>query len=233
MKCNRYLKQNFPLKPLLQGELILSRCSLPYELPFPDTEVSKSVFIAQNQPLRCLGAGTPCRSQPLTPFIDRLGIGLVSLRHAEMALEYLWGGSPCRRPARSPLRHDGMPLEYLWAWSPCRRPVGSSSSPREDAPEASVGKVSVPKTSQKSPFATRGCLWIICRPTLRADGYAEHPIRTSMSIKQPDSMDAHPFRTSISMKTANFMDTHAFRTSMSMKTANFMDAHTIRTSTDR
>ena len=124
MKCNRYLKQNFPLKPLLQGELILSRCSLPYELPFPDTEVSKSVFIAQNQPLRCFGAGTPCRSQPLTPFIDRLGIGLVSLRHAEMALEYLWGGSPCRRPARSPLRHDGMPLEYLWAWSPCRRPVG-------------------------------------------------------------------------------------------------------------
>ena len=57
MKCNRYLKQNFPLKPLLQGELILSRCSLPYELPFPDTEVSKSVFIAQNQPLRCFGAG--------------------------------------------------------------------------------------------------------------------------------------------------------------------------------
>ena len=121
MKCNRYLKQNFPLKPLLQGELILSRCSLPYELPFPDTEVSKSVFIAQNQPLRCLGAGTPCRSQPLTPFIDRLGIGLVSLRHAEMALEYLWGGSPCRRPARSPLRHDGMPLEHLWARWPCRR----------------------------------------------------------------------------------------------------------------
>ena len=181
MKCNRYLKQNFPLMPLLQGELILSRCSLPYELPFPDTELSRSLFIAQNQPLRCLGAGTPCRSQPLTPFIDRLGIGLVSLRHAEMALEYLWGGSPCRRPARSPLRHDGMPLEYLWAWSPCRRPVGSSSSPREDATEASVGKVAVPKDvhknaspredaaevpvgrvavpkpGQKTPFATRGC----------------------------------------------------------------------------
>ena len=157
MKCNRYLKQNFPLKPLLQGELILSRCSLPYELPFPDTEVSKSVFIAQNQPLRCFGAGTPCRSQPLTPFIDRLGIGLVSLRHAEMALEYLWGGSPCRRPARSPLRHDGMPLEYLWAWSPCRRPVGSSSSPREDATEVPVGRGAVPKTGQKTPFATRGC----------------------------------------------------------------------------
>ena len=169
MKCNRYLKQNFPLKPLLQGELILSRCSLPYELPFPDTELSRSLFIAQNQPLRCLGAGTPCRSQPLTPFIDRLGIGLVSLRHAEMALEYLWGGSPCRRPARSPLRHDGMPLEYLWAWSPCRRPdrrpfrharmslrcfwagvpcrssVRSPPSPRGDATEASVGRVAVPK----------------------------------------------------------------------------------------
>ena len=155
MKCNRYLKQNFPLKPLLQGELILSRCSLPYELPFPDTEVSRSVFIAQNQPLRCLGAGTPCRSQPLTPFIDRLGIGLVSLRHAEMALEYLWGGSPCRRPARSPLRHDGMPLEYLWAWSPCRRPVGSSSSPRRDATEVPVGRVAVPKTVQKPPSPRR------------------------------------------------------------------------------
>ena len=86
-------------------------------------------------------------------------------------------------------------------------------STREDAPEASVGKVALPKTSQKSPFATRGCLWIICGPTLRADGYAEHPIRTSMSIKQPDSMDAHPFRTSMSMKTANFMDTHPLRTS--------------------
>ena len=86
-------------------------------------------------------------------------------------------------------------------------------SPRRDAPEASVGKVALPKTSQKSPFATPGCLWSICGPTLRADGYAEHPIRTSMSIKQPDSMDTHPFRTSISMKTANFMDTHTIRTS--------------------
>ena len=105
MKCNRYLKQNFPLMPLLQGELILSRCSLPYELPFPDTEVSRSVFIAQNQPLRCLGAGTPCRSQPLTPFIDRLGIGLVSLRHAGMALRWLWKWAPCRRPVRRTLCH--------------------------------------------------------------------------------------------------------------------------------
>ena len=106
-------------------------------------------------------------------------------------------------------------------------------STREDAPEASVGKVALPKTSQKSPFATPGCLWSICGPTLRADGYAEHPIRTSMSIKQPDSMDTHPFRTSISMKTANFMDAHPFRTSISMKTANSMDTHTIHTSTDR
>ena len=79
-----------------------------------------------------------------------------------------------------------------------------------------MGKVSVPKTCQKSPFATPGCLWNTCRPTLRADGSAEHSIRTSTSIKKPDSMDTHPFRTS-----------------MSMKTANFMDAHTIRTSTDR
>ena len=133
MKCNRYLKQNFPLKPLLQGELILSRCSLPYEQPFPDTEVSRSVFIAQNQPLRCLGAGTPCRSQPLTPFMDRLGIGLVSLRHAEMALEYLWAGEPCRRPVRRP------------------------PSPRRDASGIPVGMVAVPKTGRKFLFATRGC----------------------------------------------------------------------------
>ena len=121
MKCNRYLKQNFPLKPLLQGELILSRCSLPYELPFPDTEVSKSVFIAQNQPLRCFGAGTPCRSQPLTPFIDRLGIGLVSLRHAGMPLRHLWAMSPSRRTIRRTLCHAGMPLRYLRVGWPCRR----------------------------------------------------------------------------------------------------------------
>ena len=89
-------------------------------------------------------------------------------------------------------------------------------SPREDATEVPVGKVALPKTSQKSPFATPGCLWSICGPTLRADGSAEHPLRTSTSIKKPDSMDTHPLRTS-----------------MSMKTANFMDAHTIRTSTDR
>ena len=157
MKCNRYLKQNFPLKPLLQGELILSRCSLPYELPFPDTEVSRSVFIAQNQPLRCLGAGTPCRSQPLTPFIDRLGIGLVSLRHAEMALEYLWGGSPCRRPARSPLRHAGMALKCLWAGVPCRSTPEDQSedSLRPDAGlflvvEACVGRRAVPRAKHRA-----------------------------------------------------------------------------------
>ncbi|MDD6829551.1 MAG: hypothetical protein PUD74_07210 [Bacteroidales bacterium] len=30
-------------------------------------------------------------------------------------------------------------------------------SPRGDAPEAPVGKVVVPKAGQKTPFATRGC----------------------------------------------------------------------------
>ncbi|MDD7624094.1 MAG: hypothetical protein PUJ44_06575, partial [Bacteroidales bacterium] len=30
-------------------------------------------------------------------------------------------------------------------------------SPRRDAPEAPVGKVVVPKAGQKTPFATRGC----------------------------------------------------------------------------
>ena len=29
--------------------------------------------------------------------------------------------------------------------------------PREDATETSVGRVAVPKTGQKTPFATRGC----------------------------------------------------------------------------
>ena len=51
-----------------------------------------------------------------------------------MALEYLWAGSPRRRPARASVRnrfdtgsrqsrHAGMPLRYLWVGSPCRRPA--------------------------------------------------------------------------------------------------------------
>ena len=44
-----------------------------------------------------------------------------------------------------------MPLRYLWARSPCQRPARSPSSPREDASEAPVGKVAVPKTVQKPP----------------------------------------------------------------------------------
>ena len=136
----------------------------------------------------------------------------------------LWSGgsSPRRDAPEAPVGKVAVP-----------KTVQKPPSPRRDASGAPVGKVSVPKTSQKSPFATRGCLWIICGPTLRADGYAEHPIRTSMSIKQPDSMDTHPFRTSISMKTANFMDTHPLRTSTSMKKPDSMDTHPIHTSTDR
>ena len=38
-----------------------------------------------------------------------------------------------------------MALRYLWAGSPCRRPVRRPSSPREDATEASVDGVPVPK----------------------------------------------------------------------------------------
>ena len=37
------------------------------------------------------------------------------------------------------------------------KPVQKPSSPREDAPEVPVGRVAVPKSGQKSPFATRGC----------------------------------------------------------------------------
>ena len=38
----------------------------------------------------------------------------------------------------------------------------NSQSLREDATEASVGRVAVPKTGQKTPFATRGWLWSTC-----------------------------------------------------------------------
>ena len=37
------------------------------------------------------------------------------------------------------------------------KPVQKPPSPREDAPEAPVGKVAVPKSGQKTLFATRGC----------------------------------------------------------------------------
>ena len=180
-------------------------------------------------PLRYLWAGSLCRRSDTRPF-----------RHARMSLRYLWARSPCRRPVRSPLRHAGMPLKYLWAWSPCRSHtedllgiVCGTALARRAATEVPVGRVAVPKTSQKSPFATPGCLWSTCRPTLRADGSAVHPLRTSTSIKKPDSMDVHPLRTSTSIKKPDSMDTHPLRTSMSMKTATFMDAHTIHTSTDR
>ena len=46
------------------------------------------------------------------------------LRHGEMALEYLWVGSPCQRPVRRLLRHGEMALEYLWAGVPCQRSAG-------------------------------------------------------------------------------------------------------------
>ena len=49
-----------------------------------------------------------------------------------MPLRYLWGGSPCRRPARKPLRHAEMALEYLWAGFPCRRPARASVRNRFD-----------------------------------------------------------------------------------------------------
>ena len=56
-------------------------------------------------PLRYLWTGEPCRSVPIAPFIDRLGIGSVRVCHAGMALKYLWARSPCRRPVRRPLSH--------------------------------------------------------------------------------------------------------------------------------
>ena len=93
-------------------------------------------FRHARMPLEYLWAGSPCRRPVRSP-----------LRHAGMPLEYLWAGSPCRRPSRSPLRHERIPLKHLWARSPCRRPVRSPPSPRQDAPEAPVGMVPVPKRS--------------------------------------------------------------------------------------
>ncbi len=62
-----------------------------------------------------------------------------------MPLEYLWAGSPCRRPVRRPFRHAGMPLRYLWTGEPCRRTARRPPSPREDATEVPVGRGAMPK----------------------------------------------------------------------------------------
>ena len=114
--------------------------------------------------------------------------------------------SPRRDGSGTPMGKVSVPKTVLKPPSPRRDasgvPVGKVSvpkagqkppSPREDAPEAPVGMVAVPKTVQKPHFATPGCLWSICGPTLRADGSAEHPLRTSTSIKKPDSMDTLSF----------------------------------------
>ena len=68
-----------------------------------------------------------------------------------------------------PLRHARMPLMYLWTRSPCRRPVSRPPSPREDAPDVPVDKVAVPKTGQKTPFATLGCHGSTCGQGHRAE----------------------------------------------------------------
>ncbi|MDY5043736.1 MAG: hypothetical protein SPF15_07030 [Candidatus Cryptobacteroides sp.] len=53
------------------------------------------------------------------------------------------------------LRHAGMALEHLWGGSPCRRAGWMTVSPREDAPEAPAGKVAVPKDGTKSADGSR------------------------------------------------------------------------------
>ena len=40
-----------------------------------------------------------------------------------------------------------------------------------------MGKVAVPKTGQKTLFATPGCLWITCGQGCRAEGRSEAPLR--------------------------------------------------------
>ena len=49
---------------------------------------------------------------------------------------------------------------------------------REDATEASVGRVAVPKTGQKPPFVTRGWLWSTCRQGRRAEDRSEESFAT-------------------------------------------------------
>ena len=46
--------------------------------------------------------------------------------------------------SEDPLRHAGLALKYLWARSPCRRQVRRHPSPGRDAPRAPVGKVPMP-----------------------------------------------------------------------------------------
>ena len=49
---------------------------------------------------------------------------------------------------------------------------------RGDATEASVGEVAVPKTGQKTPFATRGCHWGTCGHGGRNEDRSEERLAT-------------------------------------------------------
>ena len=49
---------------------------------------------------------------------------------------------------------------------------------REDATEASVDRVPVPKTGQKPPFATQGWLWSTCGQGGRYEDRSEAPFAT-------------------------------------------------------
>ena len=53
-------------------------------------------------------------------------------------------------------------------------------------------------------------------------GDAEHPTRSSVSMRKAHFMDEHPIRTSVSMRKAHFMDEHPTRSSVSMRKAHFM-----------
>ena len=50
----------------------------------------------------------------------------------------------------SPLRHAWMALKYLWARSPCRSVRYKTGLPRGDGTEVPVGRVAVPKDGQKN-----------------------------------------------------------------------------------
>ena len=131
--------------PVVNPTLIPSTVPIPFPSPRRDaTEVP-------------VGMGAVPKASQKTPFATR-GCHWSTCGH----------GSRAEDLSEDPLRHAEMALMYLWAWEPCRRvgkiignrPVRdrlNDASPREDATGVPVGRGAVPKTGQKTPFATPGC----------------------------------------------------------------------------
>ena len=58
----------------------------------------------------------------------------------------------------------------------------SFPSPRGDATGVSVGRGAVPKTGQKPPFATQGCLWSTCGQGRRAEQIVRRIIMIEVKV---------------------------------------------------